>query len=172
MQIKIKRALCDKPYVEEYAKLLAELDEKEENKEVKRTDIMGSLFEIEIDSKRVGYISCQDYEHKASKSRMCQITGIIIKPEYRLLGYAEKTIDEFIRKNKKDYFSIYCWVNKNNTNALDFFSKVGAFKIADPLSSIVLTKDYTRKNLIELDGKLAVVLYNGGLRFKGRDIKF
>ncbi len=176
MQIKFKRALCDDEYVEAYTKLEAELlgieqaslDEFSDKDMAKER--MQSIYEIWIDSKLIGYIGAQDYEHKASKSRMLCIINFMIKPEYRKKGYGSKALDEFIRKNKKDYYQIYCWCSEHNKDALEFYKQVGVFLVADPTAPFRVTKNYTRDGLIKLDDAYAVLFYEDGERYKGSEI--
>ena len=188
MQIKFKRCLCDIytkeidkelvkiNKVEEYMELEYELlDIEKENlnacsEEDKAKTRMQCTYEIWIDSQHIGYIGCQDYEHQASKSRMLCIVDFMIKPEYRRKGYGRKALDEFIRKNKKDYFSIYCWCSKHNQDALEFYKQVGVFLVADPNCPIKFTADYKRDGLIKLDDAYAVLFYEDGERYKGSEI--
>ena len=159
MQIKFKRVMADAESIDDFKWFVSSAQNKTKDKDTI------NYQEIWIDNKLAGYIATNDYNHKASESRMLCIVNIFLHES----NFA-RVLDEFIRKNKKDYYEIYTWQDKNDIAMLDVYKKLGAFLIADPTAPFRVTKDYNRDGLIELEGKLAVLFYEDGERYKGSEI--
>lgn len=162
MQIKFKRVMADADVRYQAA---FEMVRSITQKKTKDIDTL-NYQEIWIDNELAGYIATNDYNHKASKSRMLCIVELSLFDEIHFA----RVLDEFIRKNKKDYYEIYTWQNEKDIAMLDLYKEIGVFLVADPTAPFRITKDYTRDGLIKLDGRYAVLFYEDGERYKGSEI--
>lgn len=159
MQIKFKRVMADAESIDDFKWFVSATEKK-----TKDIDTL-NYQEIWIDNVLAGYIATNDYNHKASESRMLCIVNIFLHES----NFA-RVLDEFIRKNKKDYYEIYTWQNEKDIAMLDLYKEIGVFLVADPTAPFRVTKDYTRDGLIKLDGNYAVLFYEDGERYKGSEI--
>ena len=158
-KIKFKPVIADTDYSTKYEEALAYFQKVA----LKDIDFI-TTREIHIDNKFSGYVGTIDYQHKESKSRMLCIVSFYFNEDIPD-DDRDKVLEELIRKNKNDYFQIYSWVDKEATEDLEHFMKVGTCISRDP-SLPSFTKNYKRDDLIELDNKLAVLFWENGERIK------
>ena len=158
-KIKFKPVIADTDYSTKYEEALAYFQKVA----LKDIDFI-TTREIHIDNKFSGYVGTIDYQHKESKSRMLCIVSFYFNEEVKE-DDRDKVLEELIRKNKNDYFQIYSWVDKEATEDLEHFMKVGTCISRDP-DLPPFTKNYKRDDLIELDNKLAVLFWENGERIK------
>lgn len=161
MQIKFKNLLVDKldlEYFNEYQESL--------RGRIKEGVNTCNFKEVYVDNTNVGFLVTADYNHSGSKSRMLQIVDLHLTPE----APKEKILEEIIRKNKKDYFSIYMWVDSTNEEELDFYSKVGVFIVTDPTMPYRFTNNYKRDDIINLNNRVACLFYEDEERYKGTEL--
>lgn len=158
-KIKFKPVIADTEYSTKYEEALAYFQKVA----LKDIDFI-TTREIHIENKFSGYVGTIDYQHKESKSRMLCIVSFYFNDDVKE-DDRDKALEELIRKNKNDYFQIYMWVDKQATEDLDHFMKVGTCICRDP-DLPPFTKDYKRDDLIELDNKIAVLFWENGERMK------
>ena len=160
MKIKFYNVLADREPKEEALEYLQEYKESLRGKVREGVNTL-AIKEVVIDNEFKGYIASVDYNHKESKSRMLCVVDIHVDKELK-----EKVLDEFIRKNKSNYFSIYTWVDKDNIEELEFYKTQGAFICNDPTHPIRFTKDYKRPDIVTLEGRVACLFYEDKESYK------
>ena len=70
----------------------------------------------------VGYIGFSRF--KESKKKYLGIGNFMILKRYQRSGMGSKVISDIIDRYKDNYDEIYCYVDKNNTNAIAFYKKI------------------------------------------------
>ena len=86
------------------------------------SNIKKSMKRIICDNKLIGYIGFSSYNIKGKK--YLGIGNFMILPEYQKSGYGSSVIDDIINKKKNTYYEIYCYVDKDNKNAINFYKKI------------------------------------------------
>lgn len=69
----------------------------------------------------IGYVGFSYYNQDGKK--YIGLGNFMIKPEYQGKGYGRSVIKDIIAKNDCD--EIYCYVDKKNTTAINFYKKIG-----------------------------------------------
>lgn len=69
----------------------------------------------------IGYVGFSYYNQNGKK--YIGLGNFMIKPEYQGKGYGRSVIKDIIAKNDCD--EIYCYVDKKNTAAINFYKKIG-----------------------------------------------
>lgn len=70
----------------------------------------------------VGYIGFSRY--KEGKKKYLGIGNFMILKRYQRSGMGSKVISDIIDRYKDNYNEIYCYVDKDNTNAITFYKKI------------------------------------------------
>lgn len=86
------------------------------------SNIKKSMKRIMCDNKLIGYVGFSKYNIKGKK--YLGIGNFMILPEYQKSGYGSSVIDDIINKKKNTYYEIYCYVDKDNKNAINFYKKI------------------------------------------------
>lgn len=86
-------------------------------KEVKSTKVI--YYQNEV----VGYIAFSRY--KDGNMKYLGIGNFMVIPKYQRSGHGKNVIKYIIDKYKDTYNLIYCWVDRSNTNAINFYKKIG-----------------------------------------------
>lgn len=86
------------------------------------SNIKKSMKRIMCNNKLIGYIGFSKYDIKGKK--YLGIGNFMILPEYQKSGYGSSVIDDIINKKKNTYYEIYCYVDKYNKNAINFYKKI------------------------------------------------
>ena len=86
------------------------------------SNIKKSMKCIMCDNKLIGYVGFSKYNIKGKK--YLGIGNFMILPEYQKSGYGSSVIDDIINKKKNTYYEIYCYVDKDNKNAINFYKKI------------------------------------------------
>ena len=73
----------------------------------------------------IGYVGFSYYNQDGKK--YIGLGNFMIKPEYQGKGYGRSVIKDIIAKNDCD--EIYCYVDKKNTAAINFYKKIGTVDI-------------------------------------------
>ena len=85
------------------------------------SEIRKSIKEIYLDGKHVGYIGFSEYGDGDNKC--LGIGNFMIFDRGQCTG--TKIIEDVVSKNKKDYDLIYCYVEKDNDDAIRFYKRLG-----------------------------------------------
>ena len=91
----------------------ADMDDKEVRKYMKS---------IKFNNKIIGYIGFSKYNIDGKK--YLGIGNFMILPEYQHSGYGKKVIADLIDRYKDKYDEIYCYVDKDNSDAIKFYQKI------------------------------------------------
>ena len=86
-------------------------------KEVKSTKVIYYGNDI------IGYIAFSRY--RDGNERYLGIGNFMVIPKYQRSGHGKNVINYIINKYKDTYDLIYCWVDRSNTNAINFYKKIG-----------------------------------------------
>lgn len=87
------------------------------DKEIKSTKVIYYKNEI------VGYIAFSRY--KDGNEKYLGIGNFMVIPKYQRSGHGKNVIKYIIDKYRDTYDLIYCWVDRSNTNAINFYKKIG-----------------------------------------------
>lgn len=90
----------------------------------------GSITEKETKSTKViyynneiiGYVAFSRY--KDGNERYLGLGNFMIIPKYQRSGHGANVVKYIIDKYKDTYDLIYCWVDRSNTNAVNFYKKI------------------------------------------------
>lgn len=85
-------------------------------KETKSTKVIYYNNEI------IGYVAFSRY--KDGNERYLGLGNFMIIPKYQRSGHGANVVKYIIDKYKDDYNLIYCWVDRSNTNAVNFYKKI------------------------------------------------
>ena len=85
-------------------------------KETKSTKIIYYNNEI------IGYVAFSRY--KDGNERYLGLGNFMIIPKYQRSGHGANVVKYIIDKYKDTYDLIYCWVDRSNTNAVNFYKKI------------------------------------------------
>ena len=85
-------------------------------KETKSTKVIYYNNEI------IGYVAFSRY--KDGNERYLGLGNFMIIPKYQRSGHGTNVVKYIIDKYKDTYDLIYCWVDRSNTNAVNFYKKI------------------------------------------------
>lgn len=85
-------------------------------KETKSTKVIYYNNEI------IGYVAFSRY--KDGNERYLGLGNFMIIPKYQRSGHGANVVKYIIDKYKDTYDLIYCWVDRSNTNAVNFYKKI------------------------------------------------
>lgn len=85
-------------------------------KETKPTKVIYYNNEI------IGYVAFSRY--KDGNERYLGLGNFMIIPKYQRSGHGANVVKYIIDKYKDTYDLIYCWVDRSNTNAVNFYKKI------------------------------------------------
>ena len=85
-------------------------------KETKSTKVIYYNNEI------IGYVAFSRY--KDGNERYLGLGNFMIIPKHQRSGHGANVVKYIIDKYKDDYNLIYCWVDRSNTNAVNFYKKI------------------------------------------------
>lgn len=81
------------------------------------------MYVIKYKNEVIGFIGFSHYTEKGRK--LLGLGNFMIKPEYQDSGHGTNFIKYLIDKNKDECDEIYCYVEKKNTRAIEFYKKIG-----------------------------------------------
>ena len=93
-----------------------------DNKEVRKY-----MKSIKFNNKVIGYIGFSKYNIDGKK--YLGIGNFMILPDYQHSGYGKKVIADLVDRYKDKYDEIYCYVDKDNTNAIKFYQKIATINL-------------------------------------------
>ncbi len=85
--------------------------------------IMDNSKEIYIDDKLVGYISFDEYDDVDDYNKVLGFGNFMILERGK--GYGTKVIKDLIETKKDEYDLIYCFVDADNSGAINLYKKLG-----------------------------------------------
>lgn len=85
--------------------------------------IMDNSKEIYIDDKLVGYISFDEYDDVEDYNKVLGFGNFMILERGK--GYGTKVIKDLVDRYKNEFDLIYCFVDADNTGALNLYKKLG-----------------------------------------------
>ena len=85
--------------------------------------IMDNSKEIYIDDKLVGYISFDEYDDVEDYNKVLGFGNFMILERGK--GYGTKVIKDLIETKKDEYDLIYCFVDAENSGAINLYKKLG-----------------------------------------------
>ena len=86
-------------------------------------NILDSNKEIYIDDKLVGYIGFDEYDDVEDYNKVLGFGNFMILERGK--GYGTKVIKDLIETKKAEYDLIYCFVDADNSGAINLYKKLG-----------------------------------------------
>lgn len=86
-------------------------------------DIKKNMKAIRFNNKIIGYIGFSYYT--IDGKNYLGIGNFMIIPQYQNHGHGTKIIADIIEKNRDNYDEIYCYVDKDNKKAIEFYKNIG-----------------------------------------------
>ena len=86
-------------------------------------DIKNNSKEIYIDDKLVGYISFDEYDDVEDYNKVLGFGNFMIIERGK--GYGTQVIKDLIETKKAEYGLIYCFVDADNSGAINLYKKLG-----------------------------------------------
>lgn len=128
------------------------------NNENKEEKMNAKYFRIKNNGKEIGKIGLSFYDD----IKAVGIGDFEIYPEFRNKGYGTKAIKGIINKYKNDYDKIYCFVDKNNKDAIRLYKRLG--KVSD---EVTYSQKLSDDEYIKTNGQYYVEFYNRRNKLKG-----
>ena len=85
--------------------------------------IMNNSKEIYIDNELVGYISFDEYDDVKGYNKVLGFGNFMILE--RSKGYGKKVIKDLVDRYKNEFDLIYCFVDAENSGAINLYKKLG-----------------------------------------------
>ena len=85
--------------------------------------IMSNSKEIYIDGKLVGYISFNEYDDVEGYNKVLGFGNFMILDRGK--GYGTKVIKDLVDRYKNEFDLIYCFVDAENSGAINLYKKLG-----------------------------------------------
>lgn len=83
-----------------------------------------NIKKIYFRNKFIGYIGLTSYHSNKDNMNYLRIRNFMILPEYQKMGHGTNIINDIVEKNKEKYNEIFCWVEKDNAEAIKFYQKI------------------------------------------------
>ena len=83
-----------------------------------------NIKKIYFRNKFIGYIGLTSYHSNKDNMNYLGIRNFMILPEYQKMGHGTNIINDIVEKNKEKYNEIFCWVEKDNAEAIKFYQKI------------------------------------------------
>jgi len=88
-------------------------------------DIRKYIKKIYFKNTFIGYIGLTNCDGKKTSKKYLGVRSFMILPEYQRMGHGANIINDIVGRNKTKYDEIFCWVEKNNIGAINFYQKIG-----------------------------------------------
>ena len=109
------------------------------------------FFKVKKNGKEIGKYGLSFYDD----IKAVGIGDLEVYPEFRNKGYGTKIIKDIVDRYKNDYDKIYCFVDKDNKDAIRLYKRLG--KVSDEVTYSQKIGDYEYKNK---NGQHYVEFYN------------
>ena len=109
------------------------------------------FFKVKKNGKEIGKYGLSFYDD----IKAVGIGDLEVYPEFRNKGYGTKIIKDIVDRYKNDYDKIYCFVDKDNKDAIRLYKRLG--KVSDKVTYSQKIGDYEYKNT---NGQHYVEFYN------------
>lgn len=90
--------------------------------DISRKDVLKCIKIIKCNNKFIGYIGFSYFNEDNRK--YLGLSNFAIIPKYQRMGHGTNIINDIIEQYKNKYDEIYCWVSKDNKNAISFYKKI------------------------------------------------
>lgn len=132
-----------------------------ENNNMSDKDIYNQIKKIYYKNIFIGYIGLVDYYSKVNNKHYLGIRSFMILPKYQRKGHGSSIINDIIEENKSKYDEIYCWVLKDNQNAINFYSKITTINPAETKKDCYYVSLYKNQGLYESINEAMNALMSG-----------
>lgn len=131
------------------AALVNDMQKKQSTKE--SVEPKDKFFKVKKNGKEIGKYGLSFYDD----IKAVGIGDLEVYPEFRNKGYGTKIIKDIVNRYKNDYDKIYCFVDKDNKDAIRLYKRLG--KVSDEVTYSQKISDYEYKNT---NGQHYVEFYN------------